>query len=67
MNELQNEQLNRANQTITELKARLYDAAGQLEQQTSMMGVLAEKIGFKGQTFEELLKAVDEIVSNKES
>lgn len=67
MNELQNEQMSKTTQLVTELKARLYDAAGQLEQQTSMMGLIAEKVGFKGQSFDELLEAIEGKKDNEES
>ncbi len=67
MNELQNEQMSKTTQLVTELKARLYDAASQLEQQTSMIGLIAEKVGFKGQSFDELLESIEGKKDNEES
>jgi CII-binding regulator of phage lambda lysogenization HflD len=59
MNE-QNEVQQLQTQVIS-LKARLFDASEQLQQLNEVIGRVAQKVSFKGQSFEELLQAIPEV------
>jgi CII-binding regulator of phage lambda lysogenization HflD len=59
MNE-QNEVQQLQTQVIS-LKARLFDASEQLQQLNEVIGRVAQKVSFKGQSIEELLQAIPEV------
>ena len=46
---------------VVSLKARLFDAGEQRQQLNEVIGKVAQKISFKGQSFDELLQAIPEV------
>lgn len=59
-----NEQ-NQAEQQLLTLKARIFDMNEQLETQNKMLQQVAEKLGYAGNSFEEMLSQIPEVVESE--
>tara|TARA_Y100001951_G_C11282991_1_gene266650 strand:+ start:76 stop:288 length:213 start_codon:yes stop_codon:yes gene_type:complete len=53
-----NEQMQQAQAQMIQLKARIFDLMEEAKSRDELLGAIAQKVGFKGQSASELLEAI---------